>query len=235
MSTRSPVALIVGMGPGLSAALAERFGAGGYAIAGFSRQPGKSDAIVARVQQRGRDMVMHAVDASDFASLAGTIADIETTTGPIEVLIYNAYRASYALPSSVPPDELMADIRVNVGGALAAVQAVLPAMRRRGRGSILLTGGGLALDPTGWLEASSLAVGKAGLRSLAYTLNKELTGTGLRVSTVTVAGPIAAGTGFAPELIAEAFWQLHVAEGEAPAEIIYRGPPVGEARQPERT
>ncbi len=55
-------------------------------------------------------------------------------------------------------DALVGDFRVNVGGTLAAVQAVLPGMQARGRGSILPTGGGLALDPTGWLPAASLAV-----------------------------------------------------------------------------
>ena len=56
-------------------------------------------------------------------------------------------------------------------------------MRAAGRGSILLTGGGLALDPTGWLPAASLAVGKAGLRSLAFSMHKELAPEGIHVGT----------------------------------------------------
>ena len=82
-------------------------------------------------------------------------------------------------------------------------------MREAGRGTILLTGGGLALDPTGWLPAASLAVGKAGLRSLAQTLHKELAPEGIHVATVTIAGQIQPGTAFDPDLIADRFWHLH--------------------------
>jgi hypothetical protein len=37
---------------------------------------------------------------------------------------------------------------VKIGGALAAVQAVIPNMSERGSGSILLTGGGYSLKPS---------------------------------------------------------------------------------------
>ncbi len=217
------VALVIGMGPGLSAALAERFAAGGFAIAGFARHPEKSADLAAAFAARGARLEMRAVDASDFARLASAIDEVESGFGPIEVLIYNAYRATYAMPSAVPVDEFVDDFRVNVAGALAATQAVLPAMRRRGRGTVLLTGGGLALDPTGWLPAASLAVGKAGVRNLALTLNKELTDSGVRVTTVTVTGQIAPQTEFAPDLIAETYWRLHSASAAAPAEVVYAG------------
>ncbi len=223
MNTQQPVALIIGMGPGLSAALAERFAAGGHAVAGFARDPGKSAALAAQLAQRGQVLALRAVDAGDFAALGAAIAAVEAELGPIEVLIYNAYRATYAPPSEVPPAALMADAAVNIGGALAAVQAVLPAMRARGGGTILLTGGALALDPTGWLPAASLAVGKAGLRNLAYSLNAELAGSGIRVSTVTIQGMIAPGTGLAPERIAEEYGRLAKTEGPLPAERVFAG------------
>lgn len=223
MASSTPVTLVIGMGPGLSAALAERFAAGGHAVAGFARNPDRSADLAAKMAARGQQLVLSAVDAGDFAALASGIARVEAELGPIEVLIYNAYRATFALPGKVPPEELMADTRVNVGGALASVQAVLPGMQARGRGTILLTGGGLALDPTGWLPAASLAVGKAGVRSLALTLNKELAASGIRVATVTIAGTIAPDTDFAPELIAEAYWQLHSTPGALPGERVYDG------------
>lgn len=127
-------------------------------------------------------------------------------------------------PCGLAPAALIEDFRVKVAGALAAVQAVLPGMRPAGRGSILLTGGGLALDPTGWLPAASLAVGKARLRTLAPTLHKELASTRIQVGTVPVAGQIQPGTPFDPERIAEAFWDLHWDSEEAfRVEIIFKG------------
>lgn len=210
----TPRAVVVGIGPGLGAALARRFMAGGYAVTGLARDPARAAAIPGVAPQ--------AADAADPAGLTAAI----TADGPVDVLIYNAYRATMMQdgPSSLDVSALIEDFRVNVAGALAAVQAVLPGMRAAGRGSILLTGGGLALDPTGWLPAASLAVGKAGLRTLALTLHKELASTGIHVGTVTVAGQIQPGTPFDPERIADAFWDLHSdAEGAFRAEIIFKG------------
>jgi NAD(P)-dependent dehydrogenase (short-subunit alcohol dehydrogenase family) len=218
---KQAVALIIGMGPGLSAALAARFAAGGFTVAGFARNPDNSAELTASMAANGQNLVMRGVDASDFSALASAVAKVEAELGPIEVLIYNAYRATIGLPSEVSVDAVVADFRVNVAGALAAVQAVLPAMRQRGGGTILLTGGGLALDPTGWLPAASLAIGKAGIRNLTQTLNKELAETGIRVSTVTITGQIAPQTAFDPDLIAQTYWQLHSQVGAVPVEVIF--------------
>jgi len=220
---RKPVALIIGMGRGLSAALAMRFAQGGFAIAGFARNPDASAELAATMAERGHQVVLRAVDASDAGSLTQAIAAIEAELGPVEVLIYNAYRATIGLPSEVPVDQVVEDFRVNVAGALAAIHAVLPGMRQRGKGSILLTGGGLALDPTGWLPAASLAIGKAGIRNFAQTLHKELSETGIRVATVTITGQIAPQTAFDPYLIAQTYWQLHDAAGPLPVEVIFTG------------
>lgn len=220
MPATQSVTLIIGMGPGLSAALAQRFAQGGHVIAGFARSPEKSAALAAEMAEQGHKLDMRGVDAGDFAMLGAAVRAVEAQLGPIDVLIYNAYSATPAPPSQIPLDALVGDFRVNVGGALAAVQAVLPGMQARGRGSILLTGGGLALDPTGWLPAASLAVGKAGIRNLAQSLHKEMQGSPIRVGTVTVTGQILPGTPLAPEIIAERFWELHTMPVPAPVEII---------------
>ena len=197
--TGQPLAAVVGIGPGLGAALARRFAAGSYGVLGLARDPGRLAPEPGVTLQRA--------DAADAAALAGAITEgARTANGAIEVLLYNAYRATMAAdgPSSLDPGALVEDFRVNVAGALAAAQAVLPGMLAAGRGTILFTGGGLALDPTGWLAATSLAVGKAGLRSLALSLHAELAPCGVHVGTVTVAGQIQPGTGFDPDRIADA-------------------------------
>ncbi|MBU8541388.1 SDR family oxidoreductase [Falsiroseomonas tokyonensis] len=211
MTASTPRCVILGYGPGLGAALASRFAAGGYRVLGLARDPSRHAAA---------EIELRAADAADPASLAAALE------GTVDVLIHNAYRATMAAPgpSALSPQDLARDFAVNVGGALAAAQAVLPGMRRAGRGSILFTGGGLALDPTGWLPAASLAIGKAGLRSLAQTLHAELAPAGIHAGTVTVAGTIAPGTGFDPARIAEAFWSLHQdPPGAFRAEIIFQG------------
>ncbi len=222
--TKKPVAVIVGMGPGLSMALARRFAIGGYHVIGFGRNVTKSEAAFATMRAEELSVELRAVDAGDMGKLSAAIKAAATDFGPVQVLIYNAYRMTPALPSQLPPQEAVADFTVNVAAPLAAAQAVLPAMLKDGKGSIVFTGGGLALDPTGWLEASSLALGKAAVRSLAMTLNKEIGPKGVHVGTVTIAGAIAPNTPFAPERIAEAYWAF-VADSAMtkPAEVIFRG------------
>lgn len=221
---KKPVALVVGMGPGLSLAITRRFAAGGYHVVGFGRDVSKSQQAVAEMRSEGLTVDLRAVDASNSVQLSAAIAAIAADIGPVQVLIYNAYRMTSALPSQLAPNEAIADFNVNVAAALAASQAALPAMLKEGKGSIVFTGGGLALDPTGWLEAASLAIGKAGLRSLAMSLNKELSPTGVHVGTVTIAGAIVPGTSFSPERIADAYWAFVMDASKAkPAEQVFRG------------
>lgn len=209
-----PVCAVVGFGAGVAAAVARRFVAGGFDVLGLARDPSRHAALA------GAGITLGTADAADPASLASALP------ADTQVLIYNAYAATMASPgpSALTPAAVAADFAVNVAGALAATLAVLPGMRAAGRGTILFTGGGLALDPTGWLPAASLAIGKAGLRSLALTLHAELAPQGIHAGTVTIAGMVAVGTAFDPDRIAEAFWALHQdAPGAFRAETIFRG------------
>jgi len=203
-----PVCAVVGIGPGLGAALARRFAHEGYAVLGLARDPAKL-ALEPGVALR-------AADAADAGGLAAALREgARAADDPVEVLLYNAYRAIMAEggASSLDPGALVEDFRVNVAGALAAAWAVLPGMLAAGRGTILFTGGGLALDPTGWLPAASLAIGKAGLRSLAFTLHAELAPRGVHAGTVTVAGMIRPGTAFDPPGAFRAEIVFHGGEG----------------------
>ena len=112
--------------------------------------------------------------------------DIHASLGPTEVLVYNAFVFHQAKPSELTPSQLLADLQVNVVGALISAQCAISHMKAVSRGTILFTGGGLALEPEP--SASSLAVGKASLRSLAFSLHKELTPFHIHVATVTVCG-----------------------------------------------
>lgn len=219
---KMPLAVVVGLGPGLSSALVQRFAAGGYRVVAFARSPEKSEATVAGLRAQGLSAEVRAADAGDFTGLSRAISQAASEYGPVEVLLYNAYRATTALPSALDPGEAVEDFKVNVAAPLAAARAVLPSMIERRMGRIVLTGGGLALDPTGWLEAASLAIGKAGVRSLAQTLNKELVPSGVHAGTITIAGTIGDGAAFSPARIAEAYWAF-VHDVSMPAELIYRG------------
>ena len=218
---KKPLCLIVGFGPGNGLALAKAFGREGFQLALLSRDPRKHAALTASLGKENFTTKAFAADAGDQSSLALAMAQAENELGKTGVLIYNAIAPTFLKPTQLTPDQLVADFRVNVAGALTATLAVLPGMKASGCGTILFTGGGWALQP--WDGAASPSIGKAGIRSLAYTLAQELSGTGIHVGTVTIAGQVQPGTHFDPDKIAEAYLKLHrQPPGKFETEVIYQ-------------
>ena len=98
------------------------------------------------------------------AGLEAALRSLACERGPIEVLVYNAYRVSIRLPVHPCQRTSRPNLQANVVGAYAAARTIHNLMAPRGRGSIILTGGGLAIDPRPWPGAFSLSAGKAALR-----------------------------------------------------------------------
>ncbi|HEY0783693.1 MAG TPA: SDR family NAD(P)-dependent oxidoreductase [Thermoanaerobaculia bacterium] len=203
----SKICVVVGVGPGLGLAVAKRFGREGYLVALVARRADQLEQYRQELAKAGVEGRPFAADAGDAASLAAAFDAIRDSLGDPEVLIYNAAVLKPGTPSTLAAEELVDAFRVNVAGALVAAQQVLPGMRKQGGGTLLFTGGGLALEP--WPQYASLAVGKAGIRSLALSLAKELEPVGLHVATVTICGIIQPGTRFDPDRLADDYWQLH--------------------------
>ena len=201
------VLAIVGMGPGVSAAVARRFGREGFTIAALARRPDalkqQTDALAAA----GVDARGYVADAADAGAVTAALGRVGDELGAPGVLVYNAAGVRHKPLAGLAPGELMADLQISVGGALASVQAVLPAMKAGGGGTLLFTGGGFAFEPMPAL--ASLGMGKAALRNLAFSLYAELKDSGVHAATVTICGLVKPGTPFDPDRIAECYWQLH--------------------------
>jgi short-subunit dehydrogenase len=215
------VGAIVGFGTGVSMGVARAFGKEGYTLALLARNPTKLAENAQALQSEGYSVQTFAADAGDEASLIQAFAQIRAELENPEVLIYNAAVFTPGKPTMIAFDQLIKDFQVNVAGALVAAQQVIPTMKANGKGSILFTGGGFALQP--WADACSLAIGKSGVRSLTFSLAQELAGTGIRVGTVTICGTVQSGTHFDPDAIAQSYLALHTQPLEsAEVEIIYK-------------
>jgi short-subunit dehydrogenase len=213
----SKVCAIVGFGTGVSAGVARTFSKEGYALALIARN---SDKLANHAQSLVNAQAF-AGDAGNEASLVQAFTKIRAEVGDPDVLVYNAATFTPGKPSLLALEQLVADFQVNVAGALVAVQQVLPAMQANRKGTILLTGGGLALSP--FAAVSSLAIGKAGIRSLAFSLAQELSDSGIHVGTVTICGTVEPGTHFDPDTIAQSYLLLHQQPPDAwQTEIIYK-------------
>ncbi len=208
---------IVGAGPGVSAAVARKFGANGFTIVLMARNPESLELRVAELQAAGIKANGIVADVTDRQSLDSAFDRIQDEHGVLDALVYNAGAITIDNPSVLDPADLNKDFAVNVVGAMNSAQLVIPGMVARGSGTILFTGGMLAVNPVA--SRASAAIGKAGLRNLTFTLAQELGDQGIRVGTVTIGGVVKAGTFFDPDLIAEAYWDLHT--GKSTGEVQY--------------
>jgi NAD(P)-dependent dehydrogenase (short-subunit alcohol dehydrogenase family) len=213
--------LLIGMGPGIGRSVAKRFGAEGFEILMVARQADRLAAIKAEFATLGIRATGYAVDLADDQAFQRTLQQIVAAHPDIDILHYNASAYNPALPSEIRMDVLLADLKVNIAGAVLAYQAVLPGMKAKGRGAVMLTGGGTAFQAPANL--ASLGIGKAGMRSLVFTLAEECAPLGIHVATITVYGMVKPGTPFDPDLIADRFWALYrQPEGEWETEVVWK-------------
>ncbi len=209
--------VIVGAGSGVSLSIAKKFGQNGFRAILVARRKEALEEYKIELANENISAVGYVGDAGDTDSLNHAFDEIKKREGVVDVLVYNAAVFSPGMPSEIMEETLVHDFKVNVAGALIAAQKVIPDMKRRRDGTILLTGGGFALHP--FASFASLSIGKAGLRSLAYTLGEELKPHGIYVGTVTIGGIVKPGTYYDPHRIADVFYGLY--QSKADRELIY--------------
>ena len=190
-------------------------------LALLARKASSLEQYVEQLKTDGMDAQAFSADAGDKDSLTQALTEVQKALGAPTVLVYNAAVYMPGVPTKLSPEDLITSLRINLVGALIAVQQVVPAMQQSQRGTILFTGGGLATNPSA--ENTALGIGKAAIRHLSFDLAQELTPKGIHVATVTIYGGVQAGTHFDPDTIAEEYWKLHVQpEGSWETEVAYR-------------
>jgi short-subunit dehydrogenase len=216
----SKVCVLLGAGPGVGHSVAKRFLSKGYTVALMARSSEKLDGM--KNQLGEANVSTWTVDVSDTNSLMSAMSAVAKLHGSPEVLIYNAYSAAPGKPTNLQAKALEESFSVNVTSALIASQAVIPAMKQAGKGTIVFTGGGFALYPLSDLTA--LSIGKAGLRALSDCLHQELKPLGIHAGTVTICGAVEPGGPFDPDKIADTFVEFHDQSPESFAsEIMFQG------------
>lgn len=205
MAATGDVCVVIGAGPGIGTAVARRFGKEGMKVAVMARRMLEIEKLAAELNARGVEAKAYVCDVERATDITDALAHVEHDLGPVTTLVYNVAVVKPGGPLEVGAEQMVRELRADVVGLLVAAQKVVPMMKNGG--SILVTGGGLALDP--WPQMTSLAVGKAAVRSLALSLHKELAPRGIHAATVTIAGLVEKGTRFDPDAIAGVFWELH--------------------------
>jgi NADP-dependent 3-hydroxy acid dehydrogenase YdfG len=180
--------LILGSGPGLAFSVARRFAADGWRVVLAARNEERLQQQAATLRGEGAEVSYHVCDVSDFDALDRLVRQ-EYADGGVDVLTYNAAVIRPNTPLlETSIDQIRSDLLIDIGGALIAARAGIPAMRERGGGTIIFSGGDLAHNP--WHGMLTLGVGKAGMRNAVAALNQDPAAEGLRISYVNIAAYI---------------------------------------------
>ena len=172
MTQNAGVAMLVGAGDAIGAAVARRFARGGYKVCVARRDASKSDALVDELKAEGREVRAFSVDARREADVQNLFASVEDTIGPIEVCLFNA-GSNVKKPLLETSEKLFfkAWELACFAGFLVGREAA-SYMLKRGRGTILFTGATASVrGGTGFAAFSSA---KFGLRAVAQAMAREL-------------------------------------------------------------
>ena len=215
---------ITGASSGLGAQLARTVIAHGGRVFGTVRSAEALERLVADAPQRAFGCRL---DVRDEAAVGEAVAAAEEALGGIDVLVNNAGYQLVGAVEEISLAELRAQFDVNVFGALAVLQAVLPGMRNRGSGTIvnISSVSGLAA----WAGTGAYCASKFALEALGETLAQEVEPLGLRVMLVEPGGM---RTGFTGRSMARARRRIEAYAGSAHTseDIIarYRGKEPGD-------
>ena len=222
--------VVCGHGPGISEAVARRFGKEGFAVALVARNAERLKAAAEALSGAGITAKAFPCNLGDPEAVRSLIRDVRKSLGPISVIHWNAYTRGAGDLTTASVEELRVPVDVAVFGLVAAVQEALPDLKSE-KGSVLITGGGLSFyDPkidalaVQW-NAMGLALGKAAQHKAAGLLHQKLKGEGVYVGEVVVLGQVK-GTEFdsgqaklEASTIAEKFWELTQSRSEATVNI----------------
>lgn len=219
--------VVVGFGPGISTAVAERFGSEAFAVTLIARNEERLRAGVASLNAKGVHAVSFAADAGQPSSIAAAIREARAALGPVTVLHWNAYGGAEVrdvLASEAPAIRSVFDVAVV--GLLAAVREAMPDLSAAGDGAVLVTNGAFG-EISPMIDAYATRTGAVGValanaakHKLVGLLAERLKGDGVHVGEVMVAGAVK-GTAFAEgqegieaAAIAAKFWSLYQGRSE---------------------
>ena len=167
------VAIVTGASRGIGAAIAERFGAEGAAVAVAARttEPGQSrfhgtiESTAAAIRAAGGTAVAIPADLSRPEDRQRLVDEANEKLGPVDILVNNAAVTYFTPVADFSPKRYALMFAVQVEAPFELAKLVLPGMRERGRGWILNISSIAARHP-------SLPPGRFAIGSTVYGMCK---------------------------------------------------------------
>ena len=180
----SKVCVVAGVGPGNGASCCRRFAAEGYSIVMLARNADYLNSLSAQLP----DSLAIPCDVRDPEAIGAVFEQIHDQVGAPAVLVYNAGSGEWSNVEEPTVDGMESSWRTNTLGLLVASQQVIPAMKSRASGSIVVIGATASLR--GGANSTAFASAKSAQRSLAQSMARRLGPMGIHVSYVIIDGII---------------------------------------------
>jgi NAD(P)-dependent dehydrogenase (short-subunit alcohol dehydrogenase family) len=177
-------ALIVGAGPGLSAALARLFSREGMQVALAARRPDKLATLCSETGAKA-----FACDAVKPGEVKQLFAEVEAATGEPDVVVYNASGRVRGPLVDLDPAAVERAIANSAFGGFLVAQEAVRRMLPKSHGAVLFTGASASVK--GYSQSAAFAMGKFALRGLAQSMARELSPQGIHVAHFVIDGGIA--------------------------------------------
>ncbi len=170
-------ALVTGASSGIGRATAQFLVDRGHSVVGTSRNPDKiPDA------DRVEGVRYRALDLRDAASIDGFAGALAAEDVHVDILVNNAGESQSGPLEDLPLGALERLFHVNVLGPVHLTQLMIPAMRARGYGRVVMVGSMLASFPLAY--RSSYVASKAAIKGFATAARFELSPFGVWLTTV---------------------------------------------------
>ena len=184
MTLAGRVALVTGGGRGIGRAISLALAEDGADVAvNYARDEGSAKETVAAIEALGRRARAYGASVDDFDAVRAMVEAASAELGPIDILINNAGIASRGQTvEKTDPQELLRVVRIHALAPHHLCQLVLPAMKTRPRGDIVMISSVATLHhaPGG----APYNMGKAAMEALAFTLAKEVRHRNIHVNVV---------------------------------------------------
>ncbi|WP_315701140.1 MULTISPECIES: oxidoreductase [unclassified Bradyrhizobium] len=173
-STQTKIALVTGASSGIGQATAERLAKGGYKVYGTSRR-------AARANKQSFEML--SLDVTSDESVEAAVAEVIRRDGRIDLLVNNAgFGVAPAGAEESSISQARSIFETNFFGLIRMTRAVVPHMRRQGKGRIINIGSVLGFLPMPY--GALYAATKHAVEGYSESLDHELRTKGIRVSVI---------------------------------------------------
>jgi len=173
------VAIITGGARGIGAAEATRFVAEGAQVVVADVLDTEAEVVADGL---GADAIAAHLDVTDPASWKAAVASAIERFGHLDILVNNAGIVRVGLVESMEVEDFRAVMEVNLVGTFLGIQAVVPALRDAGGGSIVNTSSTAGF--IGYAGLGAYGASKFGVRGLTKTAARELGSSGIRVNSI---------------------------------------------------